>query len=162
MSRLLFSAVVVAAIALPAFSRDDKDTKFVKLLNVETGKVLAIADNSTEASAKAVLAKDGDSESLQWKLERDGNFLKMVNRKSKLVLDVFESSRDEGAAVIQWDEKGDDNDNQRWAWSGEGKERRLKSKSSDLVLVADKDGNIVQKKLDEKDKGQLWSVVEVK
>lgn len=159
MSRVFFAGVVTAVLALPAAA---DDVKYVKLVNVETGKVLSVTDNSTDAGAKAVLAKDDGDESQQWKVEKDGDHLKIVNRKSSKVLDVSENSKDEDAAIIQWDEKTDDNDNQRWSWDGAGKERRLKSKSSELVLAADKDGNVIQKKADEKDKGQLWKVIEVK
>ena len=78
------------------------------------------------------------------------------------VLDVFEDSMDEGAAIIQWEDKSEGNDNQRWAWEGEGKDRRLKSKSSGLVLDVDSDGKVIQKKADEKAKSQLWQLVEIK
>jgi hypothetical protein len=78
------------------------------------------------------------------------------------VLDVFEASGDEDAAIIQYDGKTEDNDNQRWSWLGEGAERRLKSKSSELVLDVDGEGRVVQKKVDDKSKKQLWKLVEVK
>ena len=135
---------------------------YVKLVHADTGKVLAVADDSDEAEARAVLAKDDGSEARQWKLERDGEHYKVVNRKSGKVLDVYGDSRDEGADIIQWDDKAEDNDNQRWSWEGEGKDRRLKAKSSGLVLDIGDEGAVVQKKADEKAKGQLWRVVEVK
>jgi len=123
--------------------------------------VLAVADDSDESEARAVLAKDDGSEARQWKLEKDGSHYKIVNRKSGKVLDVYGDSRDEGANIIQWDDKAEDNDNQRWSWEGEGKDRRLKAKSSSLVLDVGEDGKLVQQKADEKAKGQLWRVVEV-
>ena len=49
-------------------------------------------------------------------------------------------------------EKTDDNDNQRWSWDGNGDERRLKAKHSGLVLDANADGKVIQKKADEKSK----------
>ena len=73
-----------------------------------------------------------------------------------------ENSTDEGAAIIQWDDKSEDNHNQRWSWVGDGKERRLKSKSSGHVLDVDDESKLVQKKASETGKGQLWKVVEVK
>jgi hypothetical protein len=138
------------------------DAKYVKLVHADTGKVLSVADNSDEAGAKAVLAKDDSSKGQQWKLEKDGDHYKIINRNSGKVLDVEGDSKDEGGAIIQWDEKGDDNDNQRWSWEGNGKDRRLKSKSSNLVLDVGDGGSIIQKKADEKSKTQLWHVVEVK
>jgi hypothetical protein len=159
MSRTLFAAAVCALAVSPALA---DDAKYVKIVHVETGKVLAIADNSTEAGARVVLAKDGDAESLQWKIEKDGNVLKLVHRKSDKVLDVYEDSRDEGTQIIIWDAKDEGTDNQRWSWAGDGKERRLKSKSSELVLDIDADGKVIQKKADDKSKKQLWRVEEVK
>jgi hypothetical protein len=158
MTRTILAIAAATLLAAPAVAQD----KYVKLVHVETGKVLAVADNSEEAGARAVLAKDGDAEALQWKIEKDGNFLKLVNRKSGKVLDVFEDSKDEGVQIIIWDEKDEGTDNQRWSWVGEGKERRLKSKSSELVLDIDADGKLIQKKADDKSKKQLWRVEEVK
>ncbi|HJZ54848.1 MAG TPA: hypothetical protein VKE74_07805 [Gemmataceae bacterium] len=48
------------------------------------------------------------------------------------------------------------------AWVGDGEQRRLKSKSSGLVLDIDADAKVIQKKGDDKAKGQLWKVGEVK
>ena len=160
MSRLLL-AVASACLLLAVQSAAAEDAKFVKLRNADTGKVLAVADNSDDAGAKAVLAKDDGSKGQQWKLEKDGGHYKIVNRKSGKVLDVEGESTDEGGGIIQWDDKSEGTDNQRWSWEGTGKARRLKSKSSSLVLDIGDDG-IVQRKADAKAKGQLWEVVEIK
>src|SRR5438105_3877382 len=79
--------------------------KWVKLVHADTGKVLAIADGSTDARAKAVLAKDDGSDAQQWKLEKDGEQYKIANRKSGKVLDVEGDSKDEGGPIIQWEDK---------------------------------------------------------
>jgi hypothetical protein len=159
MSRTILAFVACGLFAAPAAAAD---AKYVKLVHADTGKVLAVADNSDEAGAKAVLAKDDGSKAQQWKLEKDGSHYKIVNRKSGKVLDVEGESMDEGGGIIQWDDKSEGNDNQRWSWEGKGKDRRLKSKSSSLVLDVGDDAAIVQRKADEKAKGQLWRVVEVK
>jgi len=151
--------VACALFAIPAAA---DEAKYVKLVHADTGKVLAVADNSDEAGAKTVLAKDEGSAAQQWKFEKDGDHYKITNRKTGKVLDVEGASKDEGASIIQWDDKADDNDNQRWSWQGSGKTRRLKSKASDLVLDMGDDGAIVQRSADDKAKGQLWTVVEVK
>ncbi len=153
---------VIVACGLLAGPAAAADAKYVKLVNVSTGKVLAVADNSDEAGAKAVLAKDDGSKGQQWKLEKDGDYYKVVNRKSGKVLDVEGESTEEGGGIIQWDDKSEGNDNQRWSWQGKDKDRRLKSKSSSLVLDVGDEGAIVQRKADEKSKAQLWRVVEVK
>ena len=158
MTRFLLAALfgLTAAFASAA------DAKLVKIVHVETGKVLAIEENSDDAAAKAVLAKDGDGDGLQWTIEKDGEHLKLTNKKSGKVLDVNEDSKDEEASIIQFDAKDEGTDNQRWSWDGKGDEKRLKSKSSKMVVVPDADGKLIQKKADEKAKGQLWKVVEVK
>jgi hypothetical protein len=159
-----FAAVVVAMVGLflAAGTARAQDAKLVKLVHVATGKVLAVADDSEEAGARVVLAKDEAKEARHWRLEKDGDHLKVVNRKSGKVLDVYENSKDDGGQIIQWDEKAEDNANQRWAWTGAGDERRLKSKDSGLVLDVDADGKVVQKKPDDNATSQLWRVVEVK
>jgi len=153
---------VVVTLGLFAMSAFADDAKYIKLVQADTGKVLSIADNSDENEARAVLAKDDGSKSQQWKLEKDGDYYKIVNRKSGKVLDVMGESMDEGGAIIQWDDKPEGNDNQRWSWEGEGKSRRLKSKSSGLVLDVGDESGIVQRKADDQSKSQLWQVVEVK
>jgi hypothetical protein len=153
-------ALAVCALVSASASADDK---FVRLVNVDSGKVLGVKDDSDENETNAVLAKPDDkNKSQQWKLVQDGKHYKLVNRKSGKVLDVNDFSKEEGGSIIIWDDKDDDNDNQRWSWDGTGEERRLKSKWSSLVLEADAEGNIIQKKADEKSKKQLWKVEEVK
>jgi hypothetical protein len=162
MSRLSLTVIGVFVLSL-ALGAVAEDAKPVKIVHVETGKVLAVADDSSDAGAKVVVAKDdAKNEAQQWRLEKDGSEYKIVNGKTGKVLDVFENSKDEGGQIIQWDEKTEDNANQRWSWDGTGDERRLKCKNSDLVLDVEKDENVVQKKSDPKAKGQLWRVVEVK
>src|SRR5690348_4734762 len=54
-----------------------EDAKFVRLRQAETGKVLAVADDSEEAGTRIVVAKeDAKNESQQWKLEKDGDHYK--------------------------------------------------------------------------------------
>jgi hypothetical protein len=158
MSRILLP--LLAALALAAPGQADNE-KFVKI-TLADGKVLSVADDSEEGGAQVVVTKDGDSQAQQWKIVEDGKFLKLVNRKSGKVLDVNEDSRDEGGKIIIWEEKSEGTDNQRWSWEGTGKAKRLRSKSSELVLDVDETGNVIQKKADEKAKGQMWAVKEVK
>lgn len=157
MFRLLAPVFALAVFALPAAAEDN----FYRLRHVESGKVLGVDGDSEDSGARAALVKEGDSQTQQWKLVKDGEFLKIVNRKSGKVLDVNEDSKDEGAGIIVYDEKTEGFDNQRWSWAGDGTAKRLKSKSSGLVLEADAEGKLVQKKADEKAKGQTWELVEV-
>lgn len=148
------------AFAAPGFAADEK---IVRIVNVETGKVLAVTGDSEEAGARTVLAKaDPDNKAQQWEIKKDKKVFSLVNVKSGKVLDVNEASTEEGAAIIIWDAKDEDNDNQRWSWEEKDKERRIVSKSSTLVLDVDDEGRIVQKKTDEKAKKQLWKIEKVK
>jgi hypothetical protein len=159
MSRAIPIAVVVCGLFAVQAAADS--AKYVKLVHADTGKVLAVADDSDENEAKIVLAKDKNSKAQQWKFEKDGDYYKIVNRKSGKVLDVNNESTEEGGEIIQWDDKESGYDNQRWSWEGKGKDRRLKSKSSNLVLDVGDGGAIVQRRADDKTKAQLWRVVEV-
>jgi hypothetical protein len=158
MFRVFVPLITALAIAAPTRAGEDK---FVKLALAD-GRVLSVADDSDDAGAQVVAVKDGDSKAQQWQVVADGQFLKLVNRKTAKVLDVFEDSKDEDVKIIIWDEKTEDNNNQRWQWDGAGKARRLKSKSSGLVLDVDGQGGVIQKKADPKAKSQLWTVKEVK
>jgi len=162
MSRWQFAFIGALVLGLAVSAGAQEKAKYVKIVQVATGKVLAIENDSDDAEAKAVTAKDEANPARQWKLEKDGAYYKIVNRKSGKVLDVNNQSKDEGGGIIQWEDKTDDNDNQRWQWKGEGEERRLVSKHSGLVLDTEVQGEVVQKKADEKAKNQLWRVVEIK
>lgn len=168
MTRKLLSLVAVLAAVGFCAGEDKKADKspdiVVKIVHVDTGKVLGLVDDSDEAAATCVLAKDEEGkEARQWKVVKDGEWLKLVNVKSGRVLDVNDDSEDEGAELIVWDDKGDEGvDNQRFQWDGKGDERRLKAKHSAMVLDVGDDGGVIQKKADEKNKKQLWKVVEVK
>jgi hypothetical protein len=158
MFRMLALLVIATAIAAPTRAGEDK---FVKLVLADS-RVLSVADDSEDAGAQVVATKDGDSKAQQWQVVADGQFLKLVNRKSGKVLDVYDDSKEENVKIIVWDEKTEDNDNQRWQWDGTGKARRLKSKSSGMVLDVDGQGGAIQKKTDAKATSQLWTVKEVK
>src|SRR3954452_5131928 len=149
MFRLTLIAIVTLSLAFAAAAAEE--AKYVKLLHVNTGRVLAVTDDSDDNEARAVVAKDEPAnKARQWQLVKDGQHLKIVNRKSGKVLDVNNASKDEDGEIIQWEEKTDDNDNQRWSWEGKGDDRRLKSKNSGLVLDVTAEGKVIQKKANEK------------
>jgi hypothetical protein len=162
MSRLPLILITAFTLSLTFAAAAAEEAKYVKLLNVNTGRVLAVTDDSDDNEARAVIAKDEPNKARQWQLVKDGDYLKIVNRKSGKVLDVNNASKDEDGEIIQWEEKTDDNDNQRWSWDGKGDDRRLKSKDSKLVLDVTAEGKVVQKKPNEKTASQLWKIVEVK
>lgn len=156
----LFAATAAFVVATLIASADEP--KWIRIVHKESGKVLGIHEDNPNAGGKTVLVKEDSSEFQQWKIEKAGEYLKIINRKTGLVLDVHEASNDENASIIQWDDKAEENDNQRWSWDGDGKSRRLKAKGSGLVLDISDNDMVIQKKADEKSKTQLWDVVEVK
>ena len=162
---VLLSVHPCAAADAPLGPDGKPESKCVKLVNADSGKVLALDGDSEDDSAQAVVAKDAVSPARQWKVQSDGAFLKLVNRKSGKVLDVSGDSSDEGGIVIQWGDKtgsdGESTDNQRWKWQGTGDARRLECKLSGLVLDLDSQGFVVQQKANPNSKTQLWRVVEV-
>ncbi|AWM35660.1 Ricin-type beta-trefoil lectin domain protein [Gemmata obscuriglobus] len=159
MLRSLCALTACGLLAVPALAADEK----VRIVNVETGKVLAVVDDSDEAGARAALAKtDPANKAQQWEIKKDGKSFSLVNVKSGKALDVFEASKDEGVQIIVWDAKDEDADNQRWTWEEKDAERRITSKLSELVLDVDDEGRIIQKKADAKAKKQLWKIEPVK
>jgi hypothetical protein len=181
LAALVICGIAVAYIRAVAGATENLPDKYVKLVHVATDRVLSIADNSEADEAKAVIAKDDDSQSSHWRIEKDGDYIKLINRKSGKVLDVQDHSKDQWGQIVQWEDKPDDNDNQRWSWEPEAKDgdakastkpnaepianpkpRRLKSKSSGLILDIGGDYTVVQKKADKGSAIQTWTVVEVK
>jgi Ricin-type beta-trefoil lectin domain-like len=164
MIRLTLAVGILALLVTPrVFAADSQPvSQTVKIVNVGTGKIMGVQDDSEEDSTPACLAKDESLDARRWTIEKDGSFLKITNRKSGKALDVSGDSMEEDGAIIIWPAKSseDGNDNQRWSWDGDGKERRLKSKSSGLVLDVSTDGSLVQRHADPKSKSQLWRVAE--
>jgi peroxiredoxin len=120
---------------------------YVKLVHIQSGKVLAIAGSSNDSGELAVLARDNGSKGQQWKFEKDGAYFKIVNRKSGKVLDVQGASMQVDAPIIQWESQPAVNDNQRWSWQGNGRVRRLRSKASGLVLDGGGEAMVVQRRV---------------
>src|SRR5262245_39734151 len=92
--------VIGPAAAAP--ERPPLEGPFVKLVNVATGTVIGIGDDGSEDGAKAILANDGKNEAREWKVTEDGDFIKLVNRKSRQALDVYGANKEEETAIIQW------------------------------------------------------------
>ncbi len=161
----------VLVVRVRVFDQNYKDaTGYVKLLNVDSGKILGILDDCTKVLTdndallgQAVLAPDDKSNiARQWRIEKDEDGqLKIINRKSGQVLDLYQSRHIEGAAIIQWPEWQPKYSNQRFEWQGEGTDRRLMNKCSGMVLDVDDDGKIIQATSDPASKTQLWRVVKV-
>ena len=117
MSRILFAVAFAAVLGTLTGAARPADEKYVKLVHVETGKVLSTADQATDIGAKTVVAKDGDDEAHQWSFVKDAGFYKVVNRKSGRCLDVDNSHCGGlGSAVQLWDCLGDGSNKQTNQW----------------------------------------------
>ena len=68
-----FLAVRPCAAADAPLGPDGKpETKCVKLVNVDSGKILGLEGDSEEDSAQAAGVKDAANPARQWKIEKDG------------------------------------------------------------------------------------------
>jgi hypothetical protein len=158
----LIGLIALGLIAVPAFAQDKAGEKaaakhgpkLVKIVHVDTGKVLAVADSSLDDEAAAVLVKDEPAKdpkdsaqdkkakAAQWRIEKNGEDWKIANRNSGKVLDVSGFSTEEGTVIIQYGDKPDSegNDNQRWLWVEVAKTDAAKSdagKTADAPPAAD-------------------------
>ncbi len=176
---LLAAAKFSTAIYKPADERKpatpnpntDVVKKQIKLVHVDSGKILGMDDDSVEGGIQAVLYSDDKQHaSTNWTSVADGDAVKLFNAHSGKVLDVYLGKKDADTPIIQWDDKaaienGAQNpgglQNQLWVWEGSGKERRLKSKWSDMVLDVDSEGRVVQRTADTNARSQLWRVAEL-
>jgi hypothetical protein len=147
----------------------DEKPKYYRIVSLDTGRVLDVADGSVENEAKIVLNNKSDAESQQWKMVKSGDYVKFVNKKSGKLLDVPGLSKEEGVDIIQWEENG--GENQDWKVEKPAKEKSdkgvfIKSRCSDLVLdVAEgsqENGARIIQWGYHGEKNQLWELVEVK
>ena len=99
MSRLIPIATVILSLTFAITAAAD-DAKYVKIVNVSTGKVLALVDDSEEGGARATLAKDEGGEIIQWddktedndnqrwSWDGSGDERRLKSKNSGMVLDV--------------------------------------------------------------------------
>jgi hypothetical protein len=92
------------------------DSGYFRIVSVQSGKVLAVADQSTVSGAPIVESDWDGGHDQQWKLEHLGlgNF-RITARHSDRVLDVEGASMQEGARLIQSEWHSEDS--QRWRLS---------------------------------------------
>ena len=94
----LFTSALVLACGL-GFAEDAKEEKTIKLVHVESGKAVA-PDGSEDDATKIVVVKDEAKPAQEWVVVKDGDFVKIVHKSCKKVLDVEGVSGDEGASII--------------------------------------------------------------
>jgi hypothetical protein len=87
---------------------------YVKFINRKSGKALDVPSFSKDEGADLIQWEDNGGDNQQWKVEKadaeksdKGTFIK--SRHSDLVLDVAESSMEDGARVIQYGYHGEKN-----------------------------------------------------
>src|SRR2546429_10009588 len=101
---VISAGILLPATLIEAAAQADTadDAPLVKIVNVATGKVLGIENDSGEVRARVVLAKDEQNESRQWQIVKEDDSFKIVNRKSGNVLDIQGDSKDAGANINQY------------------------------------------------------------
>jgi hypothetical protein len=88
-----------------------------KLVNENSGKVLAVPESSREIGTQIIQWDDAGVEDVQWKhweFVKVGNHYALKSRVSGLALDVSDGSTESGASVIQWPLGKSGNFNQIW------------------------------------------------
>ncbi len=133
--------------------------KRYKIVQVQTGKVLAVEGGSADSGARVVVADDDGSPSQQWRFVQKGGGMQVFNVQSECVLNVTSNSKEPGGAIIIYNATADLNSS--WTWVGRPKHRRLKSQSSGLLLDVGEDGKVIQSKGRPNDDNQSWQTVAV-
>ncbi len=97
---IVFAGLLVLAGA--AATPNPEDGKYYKIKNFNSGKFLAVTDDSTEAGAKIVQADAMKKDEAQhWKLVKAGEHYKLINRKSGKALEVRDGTKDGGVQLQQ-------------------------------------------------------------
>jgi serine/threonine protein kinase/phage shock protein A len=142
----------------------------IKIVNLETGKVLSVEDDAAYSGARIVVSDDTSRNALSnhWTAASQEQYFKLINRQSRNALAVDLSLGGiEYAAVIAWQDKPTDDDNERWIWEPtDGSSvtigdksflgKRLKSKATGMVLDVDRHGGVFQRRADVNAASQLW------
>jgi arabinan endo-1,5-alpha-L-arabinosidase len=87
---------------------------YYKLVNENSGKVLAVPEDSRESGTQMIQWHEADFEGRLWKFVKAGNHFTVESKVNGLVLDVLDGNTESGASVIQWPRKKSENDNQVW------------------------------------------------
>jgi hypothetical protein len=166
-----FLGVLLCATPLLAADQQSLPVE-VKIVNVDTGKVLAPENDSTEEYTVVTLSDDNNTPIRQWRLDKDEHGYKLLNADDQHSLDVAHGSKDDGAIIITWPEKTAENggatenggfDNQRWVFDKfdleDPKPIHIKSKFSGLALDVVGGNHIVQHTVDDTATSQLWKLV---
>ena len=80
-------AVSFFGLTMVSTSSSQDKAKYYRIVNENSGKVLAIEDNSKEAGRKSVQTEQKDHHGQQWQLVQVGEYVKLVNRHSGKALD---------------------------------------------------------------------------
>ncbi|HLL66870.1 MAG TPA: RICIN domain-containing protein [Micromonosporaceae bacterium] len=132
-----------------------------RLVNRNSGKVLAVAGGGAANGAVAVQVTDNGSAAQRWQMVTSGGYTTLVNQASGRSLDVFGRSLLDGAAVVQW--TGNGGANQQWTITTSGGYSKLINRSSGKALdVANRslaeDAPVVQW-TDNGGANQQWQIV---
>lgn len=94
------------------FSITPGTTTTYKIVNRSSGKVLAVAGNSSDDGAAIVQQADTGVASQRWRVVQDGDYVQLVNTGSNRALDVPGFSTTQGTQLVQWTVNG--GENQQW------------------------------------------------
>jgi lysophospholipase L1-like esterase len=105
----------------------------IKLVNRNSGKVLAVSASSTADGAAVVQQTDTGATSQRWDVvDAENGYVKLVNRNSGKLLDVSGRSTADGGAVTQYRDTG--GTNQHWQLVSSDGYSKLVNRNSGKVL----------------------------
>lgn len=131
-------AGVLLMVLSVATAAEPKAGQYFQIECVQSGKVLAVEAGDKAEEAKIVqvpLTEEASAEhwtKQQWQFVKVGDYYKIVNRKSGKVLDVHQSSLEEGVQIQQYNYNG--GENQQWSLEKRGQHLTIKVRHSGMVL----------------------------
>ena len=132
-----------------------------RLINVKSGKALAIGGGATSDGVQAIQwSWDGTSPE-KWQLVNDGSYKRIINCKTGKALAVSQASTADGAAVLQWNDKG--TNEFQWSLVQSGSYYKIVNRNSgkllDVYQGSTSDGGTIVQWTDNGGTNQLWQLV---
>ncbi|CAN7265373.1 RICIN domain-containing protein [Paenibacillus sp. LjRoot153] len=133
-----------------------------RLVNVKSGKVLAIGAGNTVNGANAIQWTYDGTNPEKWQLvDAGGGYKKIFNVKTGKALAVSQSSTVDGAAVLQWNETG--SNEFQWSLVPSGSYYKIVNRNSgkllDVYQGSINDGGTIVQWSDNGGTNQLWQLV---
>ncbi|WP_270165607.1 RICIN domain-containing protein [Paenibacillus sp. SYP-B4298] len=133
-----------------------------KLVNVKTGKALAISNGDTKNGANAIQWTAGEALDQLWQsVELSNGYSTLVNVKTGKALGVWDGSQADGARIVQWNDTG--SNDQQWTLEAVNNHYRIVNRNSGKLLAVSQgsaaDGASIIQTTDSGADDQLWMLI---